>query len=117
MHKARRRPAKVPRSHNPRADPAAAPVPLLGHVHVFGATVNDLLLAAVTACLRERLLARGHQIAGMVLRTSESVGSEGVRSSGLTGLTASPISGQHGSGVSWSRGEAGHVRPEGGASR
>jgi WS/DGAT/MGAT family acyltransferase len=38
--------------------------------HALGVTMNDLLLAAVTAGLRELLTARGEDVAGLTLRTS-----------------------------------------------
>ena len=38
--------------------------------HVLGATVNDLLLAAVTGGLRALLSARGEDVAGLVLRAT-----------------------------------------------
>jgi diacylglycerol O-acyltransferase / wax synthase len=45
--------------------------------HELGVTVNDLLLAAVTGGLRELLIARGEDIAGLVLRTSVPAGAGG----------------------------------------
>jgi diacylglycerol O-acyltransferase / wax synthase len=42
--------------------------------HAIGVTINDLLLAAVTEGLRQLLLARGDDLAGVELRTSVPVG-------------------------------------------
>ena len=52
--------------------------------HALGVTMNDLLLAAVTAGLRDLLTARGEDVAGLTLRTTvPAVTAAGTQASGL----------------------------------
>jgi WS/DGAT/MGAT family acyltransferase len=56
-----------------------------------GATVNDVLLSAVTAGLRELLLARGERVDGLTLRASMPVGVTGVGQTAAMLLLGLPV--------------------------
>jgi hypothetical protein len=59
--------------------------------HAAGATVNDVLLAAVTAGLRDLLIARGDEVAGLVLRASMPMASGGTAQPGGLLLVGLPV--------------------------
>lgn len=70
-------PTSLPRRVAPGRRLAAAEFDLddlRAAAHADGATVNDLLLAAVTAGLRDLLQSRGDDVTGLVLRASFPVG-------------------------------------------
>jgi len=60
--------------------------------HAAGATVNDVLLATVTAGLRDLLIARGDEVAGLVLRASMPMASGGTAQPGGLLLVGLPVS-------------------------
>jgi diacylglycerol O-acyltransferase len=59
--------------------------------HAAGATVNDVLLATVTAGLRDLLIARGDEVAGLVLRASMPMASGGTAQPGGLLLVGLPV--------------------------
>ena len=59
--------------------------------HAAGATVNDVLLATVTAGLRDLLIARGDEVAGLVLRASMPMVSGGTAQPGGLLLVGLPV--------------------------
>lgn len=70
-------PTSLPRRVGPGRRLAAAEFDLddlRAAAHAHGATVNDLLLAAVTVGLRDLLQSRGDDVTGLVLRASFPVG-------------------------------------------
>ena len=85
----------LPRTVGPTRRLAVVRCPLeevRGSGHALGATVNDLLLAAVTGGLRELLLARGDDVDRLTLRTSVPAATrQGRQASGIL-LVDLPVS-------------------------